>query len=328
MKKIKIAQIGTSAYSHGSQIFASLKKQSEIFDVVGFAFPENEIKKFPDRMWAFDGMREMTVDQILSDPEIEAVSIETEEIYLTKYALAAAEHKKHIHMEKPGGIDLDKFERVIETAKRNKTVFHTGYMYRYNPAVKELIKKCREGVLGEIVSIEAQMNWCHPIIDRQWLKNFPGGIMFFLGGHLVDFVLQIMGMPDRVAPFNACTGKDGITSEDFGMAVLCYEKGNSIVKTAANEIGGRRFLVVSGTRGTAIIDPVEGGGSESALKAKMIETLTGASPEKNEWTTDEFDRYDSMLESFGKMVRGEIENPYSYEYELNLYKTLLKCCGK
>ncbi len=47
----------------------------------------------------FEGYQRMTVEEILNNPEIEAVAIETEEIYLTKYVQMAAEHGKHIHME-------------------------------------------------------------------------------------------------------------------------------------------------------------------------------------------------------------------------------------
>jgi hypothetical protein len=42
MRKIKIAQIGTSLYSHGSDIFKSLTKQKDVFEVIGYALPENE----------------------------------------------------------------------------------------------------------------------------------------------------------------------------------------------------------------------------------------------------------------------------------------------
>ena len=75
MKKIKIAQIGTSKNSHGNMIWHSLLKQDDIFEVVGYAFPENEREKFPKEATAFEGYREMTVDEILSDPEIEAVAV-------------------------------------------------------------------------------------------------------------------------------------------------------------------------------------------------------------------------------------------------------------
>ena len=42
MKKIKIAQIGTSDNSHGNNIWLSLVKQSDLFEIVGYALPENE----------------------------------------------------------------------------------------------------------------------------------------------------------------------------------------------------------------------------------------------------------------------------------------------
>jgi dipicolinate synthase subunit A len=34
----------------------------------------------------------------------------------------------------------------------------------------------------------------------------------------------------------------------------------------------------------------------------------------------------AMLEAFGSMVRGEIENPFGCDYELELFRTLKKCC--
>ena len=33
-----------------------------------------------------------------------------------------------------------------------------------------------------------------------------------------------------------------------------------------------------------------------------------------------------MMYNFAEMIRGK-ENPYSYDYELNLYKLILKACG-
>lgn len=180
MRKVKIAQIGTSTNSHGNDIFNTLKRNSDIFEIVGFAFPENERKKFPERMADFEGYKELTVEEILNDPEIEAVTVETEEIYLTKYAILAAQNKKHIHMEKPGGIDLSEFRKLISVVKENNIVFHIGYMYRYNPTLFKLIEDVKKGELGDIISVEAQMNCHHSAELREWLKTFNGGMMFFL----------------------------------------------------------------------------------------------------------------------------------------------------
>ena len=59
MRKIKIAQIGVSKNSHGRMIFESLVKQSDIFEIVGFALPEDEHEKFPELMHIFDGFKEI-----------------------------------------------------------------------------------------------------------------------------------------------------------------------------------------------------------------------------------------------------------------------------
>lgn len=329
MGKIKIAHIGTSTNSHGNDIFNTLKKLGDVFEIAGFVFLENEREKFPERMADFEGYEELTLEDVLNDPEIEAVMIETEEIYLTKYALLAAEHKKHIHMEKPGGLQLTDFEKLIDIVKKNNTVFHTGYMYRYNPYICELKNQIESGELGEIINVEAQMNCIHPKKVREWLGKFPGGMMFFLGCHLIDLILSIQGEPKNIIPLNKCSGVGGVTTEDFGMVVFEYENGNSFVKTSAVEIGGfeRRQLIVSGTKKTVEIKPLEWYVEPGKLvtSRSIYSSNDWHSASKKEQSLP-VDRYETMMRSFCKMVKGEKENPWSYDYELKLYRTILKAC--
>ena len=329
MKRIRIAQIGTSTNSHGNFIWNSLKKQRDIFEIAGFAFPENEREKYPERMKDFEGYAELTVDEILNNPEIEAVTVETEECYLTKYALMAAEHGKHIHMEKPGGTVLSDFERLIAVVKKNGTVFHTGYMYRYNPYVIELMDRIKNGELGDIVSVEAQMNCSHSAAQRRWLEAYKGGSLFFLGCHLIDLILQIKGRPERVIPLSKSTGIDGTKSEDFGMAVLEYNNGVCFAKVNSNEIGGfaRRQLVVAGTKGTVEIKPLEILVDDGQFTKKTEYTSLDWTDSGITSDSEVYDRYDSMIRAFAEMVSGERQNPYTYDYELELYQTVLKCCG-
>ncbi len=330
MRKIKVAQIGTSTNSHGNDIFNTLKRNSDIYEIVGYTLPENEREKFPNRMADFEGYKELTLDEILYNPEIEAVTVETEEIYLTKYATKAAEHKKHIHMEKPGGIVLADFEKLIETVKNNKTVFHTGYMYRYNFYVMELMDKIKKGELGDIISVEAQMNCIHPKEVRQWLEIFPGGMMFFLGCHLIDLIYAIQGPPKNIIPLHKCSSIDGVTAEDFGMVVFEYENGISFAKTSAVEIGGfeRRQLVVSGTKKTVELRPLEWYvEDEKLVTERYVRDSSDWKHSTEKETSPVRNRYDTMMGSFAQMVCGEKENPWSYDYELALYKSVLKACG-
>ncbi len=332
MKKIRIAQIGVSGNSHGGDIFQALT-QNDRFEIAGYALPEGEREKFPDRMPVFANYPEMRVEEILNDPTIEAVSIETEEIYLTKYALLAAQHHKHIHMEKPGGTDLAAFTQLIETVKQHQTVFHVGYMYRYNPVIRDLLQQIREGEFGEILSVEAQMSAWHADPVRAWMKTFPGGMMFFLGCHLVDLLLQIQGEPDRIFAFNKRSQVHGISAQDSCTAVFEYARGVSFLKTSDVEKGGflRRQLVVTGTKKTIEIKPLEYYRADCPYPKMVTDARTCDS---EAWAADGervtspiFDRYAPMMDAFGKMAAGEMQNPYTYDYEFLLYKTILQCCG-
>ena len=329
MRKIRIAQIGCNKNSHAAQIFTSLKEQPELFEIVGYTLPEDERITAGDRLHIFEGYREMTPEEILNDKSIEAVAVETEELRLTKYAQMAVAHGKHVHMEKPGGIDPAAFERLIDEVRAQGKVFHVGYMYRYNPAIMALMSAIKNGELGEILSVEAQMNCHHPKQLREWLGLHPGGMMFYLGCHLVDLILQIQGPPDAILPMNRITGVEGVASEDYGMAIFQYPKGVSFAKASAFEYGGylRRQLVVTGTRATVELKPIEYG----TQREMYTDLIVSREHDWHKWgerhTVGPFNRYDAMMSAFAAMVRGERENPYTPDYEAELYRTLMQCCG-
>ena len=93
-------------------------------------------------------------------------------------------------------------------------------MYRYNPYLSDAIKRAKDGELGKIISVEAQMNCYHQEPLRSWLGNYPGGMTFFLGCHLVDLIVAIMGEPTRIVPLNKCTGLTGDRENDYGFAAF------------------------------------------------------------------------------------------------------------
>lgn len=323
MRKIKVAQIGLSQFSHGRQIFSSMKKQNDLFELVGYALPDDPNSP------CLEGIPELTLEQILNNPEIEAVTVETLEVLQTKYALMAAEANKHVHMEKPGGCDHELYKKLIETMRKNGKVFHTGYMYRYNPYVMELMERIQKGDLGEIFSIDAQMNCRHSVENRQWMETLPGGMMWFLGCHMVDLIYRIQGEPQKITALNRPTFIDGVTGQDFAMAVMEYPNGVSFAKACDEEIGGyaRRQLVVHGSKGTVEIRPLEMG-PEKAMYVGKTEYFADSWQDKGVYSQSElFDRYDTMMASFAAMVRGDKVNPYTLDYELGLHKVLCQCAG-
>ncbi|MBE6612974.1 MAG: Gfo/Idh/MocA family oxidoreductase [Ruminococcaceae bacterium] len=336
MRKIAIAQIGVG-HDHAGALPPAFCALPERFTCVGYALPEGEAEKYPEKLGMFRGLREMTVEEILADPTIDAVAVETSEVHLTKYALLAAKAGKHIHMDKPGGANLPEFEELVDTVKKNGVILHLGYMYRYNPLIAPLMERIKSGEFGEIFNVEAQMNGISPPTreKRLWLDTIPGGMMFFLGCHMVDLVIEILGVPERIIPHNICTGIDGVRANDYGFAVFEYPnskpRAQAFVKTCAQEFGGfaRRQLVICGTKGTVEVKPLEMhvGSTGSQITEAVITTNPTWNDRGLTEKSEPYDRYSTMMDTFARMCLGEIGNPHSPEHELAVYKAVLQAAG-
>lgn len=336
MRKIRIAQIGINRYSHGPELFSTLKSHPELFDLVGYALVEDERETCAVNLEKYyAGYPELSLQEILEDPTIEAVTVETDENHLLKYARMAAEHGKHIHMEKPGSQSIEDFEALIETMRKTGKVFHMGYMFRYHPLIADAIQRVKSGELGHIYSVEAHMSRYDDRKCREWLGTFKGGMMFYLGSNLIDVVLQLQGMPDRVIPLNTKTELDGVGTEDFGFAVLQYPSATSFVRASGVELGGnlRRQIVICGEKKTLEIRPIEipypTPTWQSMYYSESDETFLNENRRtvREHRVSEPFQRYFAMISAFAAMVRGEKENPYTLDYELALFRTIMKCCG-
>lgn len=331
MKPVKIIQIGVG-HDHAPATFDSLKRHSECFELVGWVpVPGEEEQAEKLRVSSvYSDVPCLALEDALAIPGLEAAAIETVDRDLTQYALAAAEKGLAVHMDKPGGVSQDDFTRLCSVIRGGSNVLQLGYMYRYNKDINAAIAKAKSGELGTVYSVECHMDCEHPASKRQWLADYPGGMMHFLGCHLIDLIVQVMGIPDEVIPYNQPIGTDGVTGDDFGFALLKYPSGVSFAHTTAVEPGGfmRRQMVICGTKGTIELRPLEEYTSAGQVTRGRICTAgNGWGTDGTRFTGEPTHRYDPMMLDFAAMVRGESVNPFTLDYELALHEVLLRACG-
>ncbi len=328
MRKIRLGHVG-SLHDHSVPKLECVLRFSEIFDVVGWV-PETAERAEQLRAVApYCRVPVMSRERLLA-AGVDAVLVEGFELELAEEAAFWLSHGVHVHVDKPAGGNIESLERALRLAKRNRLVFQMAYMYRYNPGFLDCRELIRQGKLGEIYEVDAIMNTGHPPEKREWLEQLPGGILFFLGCHMLDLVLQIQGMPDRVTPYLRSTGFDGVKSVDHAAVVLEYPKGISLVRATSTEINGygRRQLVVCGSEGTYEIKPLESSTRAYFTARADAKTFADCARERILRVLLPHERYDSMMMDFAAFVRGEKENPYTYGYELALQRLLLYCCGQ
>lgn len=327
MKKIKVGQIGIG-HNHGESKMKAVRKFPELFEVIGYA-EENEcwIEKRGDRK-GYEGLPRLSVEEIIEKSD--AVLIESDVWDLTKYAKKCVDAGKHIHMDKPASGTLEEYKEVLDIAKEKGLVVQLGYMYRYNPAVLACFEKIRNGELGEIHSIHAEMSTLHPKDARKWMTNFRGGGMYIFGSHLLDLIVYLLGEPKKITSFVSRTGLDGIDLEDNNLAVLEYDRALARVFVSSVEVNGfgRRQFMVGGERGTVNICPLERPitmmYSDLSIADKTYEDRKITIPFEDHTASG---RYDEMMQDFYAYMIGTKENPFTYEHDYLVQKVLNEIVG-
>ena len=327
MKKLKVGQIGIG-HNHGEAKMKTVRKFPELFEIVGYA-EENErwIEKRGTNK-GYEGLTRMSVEEIIAKSD--AILVESDVWDLTRYAQMCVDAGKHIHMDKPASGTLEEYKYLLDTAKEKNLVVQLGYMYRYNPAVLKCFEHVKNGDLGEIYSINAEMSTFHKPEYKKWLTNFGGGIMYILGSHLVDLIVYLLGEPKKISSFLKHTELDGIDFEDNNLAVLEYDKALARIFVSSVEVNGfgRRQFVVSGSKGTVNICPLE-----RPIKMTYSDTQMVDRPWENVCLDVPIEnvsgdcRYDDMMQDFYAYIMGTKQNPFTYEHDYLVQKVLSEIVG-
>ena len=324
---IKIGQIGIG-HNHGEAKMQAVRKFPELFQVVGFAEENEEWIKKRGNLECYKGLKRYSVDELIE--KCDALLIETDVWDLTEVAQKCVDAGKHLHIDKPGSGSLEEYKKMLDTAKEKNLVIQLGYMYRYNPAIQKTFELINEGKLGEIYSINAEMSTFHSPKYRKWLTNFGGGIMYILGCHLIDLIVYIMGKPQKVHALLKHSMLDGVDLADNNLAVLEYEKALARVFVSSVEVNGfgRRQFMVSGSKGTVNICPLERPltvtYSDTEIANTAYEDRKIILPFEDNTASG---RYDEMVKDFYAYIVGEKENPFTYEHEYNVQAVLDEVVG-
>lgn len=320
--KIRIGQIGV-AHAHASKL--SVYRASDDYEVVGVVEPDVKLRQRAESQTLYQGLPWMTREQLLNTPGLQAVLVETQVRDLLDNAEACVAAGKHVHIDKPAGESLPQFRKILDAAASQKLLVQMGYMYRYNPGIVMLRDFLKKGWLGEVFEVHTVMSKVVDPASRRDLAEYPGGIMFELGCHIIDLVVGVLGKPDRVSSFARHSGAIDDSLKDNMLAVFEYPKATATVKSSAVEVDGgdRRHFTVCGTEGTFHIQPLDNPSARFTLSEARGSYRKGY----QEMTFPKYVRYVDDAADMVRIIRGEKTTDFPYEHDLNVQTTLLQACG-
>lgn len=318
--RIKIGQIGTG-HAHADGKITSLRRSAD-FEVVGIVEPDASRRQAAAASITYQGLPWITEEQLLNTSGLRAVAVETEVKDLLTVAARCVSAGKHVHLDKPAGVSLPAYRRLIADASRQKLTVQMGYMFRYNPGFQFCFQAARDGWLGRIFSVDAVIGKTLGPAARLDLARNPGGSMFELGCHIIDAIITLLGPPARVTPHVRQSGQPPTTLDDNMLAVLDYPDATVTVRSALTDVAGeqRRQFVVCGDHGTVELRPLEPAAGRLALDQPRGNYQKG-------WQELKFPnlpRYDADLADLAAVIRGEKEFAYTPAHDLAVQETVLR----
>ncbi|MBI2941825.1 MAG: Gfo/Idh/MocA family oxidoreductase [Chloroflexi bacterium] len=325
--KLRIGQIGM-AHSHAADKVPFLRRHPDV-DYVGVFEPDDAIWDAFRTKPVYDGVRRLTEDEVLGDPTVEGVFVETMPIENLAWARRALLAGKHILVDKAPSPSLEVLRDVLALAEARGHHVQMGYQFRYAPAFQFVLDWATSGRLGRIFQVRASLPTSQRVYSRWYphASQVPGGTMYELGCHMIDLVVAILGRPDRVTPVLRADYREFSQPPfpDNTIAVLEYDGALAIVDSSVPHVNAAplRHFGVHGTRGSVVLEPME----PPRLRLCLDEPRAGYLAGWQEVSIADRPRFAGDVEDFVAVVKGERQPRYSFAHDLLAHETLLRACS-
>jgi phthalate 4,5-cis-dihydrodiol dehydrogenase len=134
--------------------------------------------------------------ELCADPAVEVVYIASPHQFHAPHAIMAAEHGKHVILEKPMALTLADCDAIIAAVERNKAQLIVGHTHAFDPAVRAMrgmIARGELGRLGMINSFNYTSYLYRPRRPEELDTSKGGGILFNQVPHQIDTVRLLGG---------------------------------------------------------------------------------------------------------------------------------------
>ncbi len=126
-------------------------------------------------------------EDLLADPEVEAVYIPLPNHLHVEWTLKAIEAGKHVLTEKPVAMQASEFDRLIEARDRSGLLVAEAYMIVHHPQWQRARELVQGGAIGKLVHVDAAFSY--DLRDMTNIRNRPEAG----GGSLPDIGVYTFG---------------------------------------------------------------------------------------------------------------------------------------
>lgn len=196
------------------------------------AKPENQENAMRDQMEFaklfkkhYGGSLYDSYQNLLIDPDVEAVYIPLPPGLHYHWAKQALEHGKHVLLEKPFTVNASQTYELIAEASRRNLAVHENYMFTFHNQISYVRDALASGKVGDVRLIRIDFGFpFRGVNDFRYSKELGGGALLDCGGYTLKLASLLLGPSAKVATSRLCAGRN-IEVDLYGNATLENDNG-------------------------------------------------------------------------------------------------------
>ena len=139
---------------------------------------------------------------LLSDPDIDAVAVNTPPRFHAPIVLDALNAGKHVLCEKPLAETLEDCYKIREVQQGTGLTVLPAHNYAFTPSLVEMIKHMRTGVIGEISSVDVAFENLLKSYRSQtdFRETMEDGVLVDVLPHILSVLYPLVGHIKEIGP--------------------------------------------------------------------------------------------------------------------------------
>jgi D-xylose 1-dehydrogenase (NADP+, D-xylono-1,5-lactone-forming) len=140
-------------------------------------------------------------EELLRDPEIEAVYIPLPNHLHRPWSIAALQAGKHVLCEKPIALNATEARQMQQAAQETGRYLLEGFAYRFGPIIRKAMEIVHQGTLGELQMLHSSLNFALPQDpqDVRLQADIGGGALYDVGCYALNVQRMLAGREPRSA---------------------------------------------------------------------------------------------------------------------------------
>ena len=316
MRKINWGVLGTANIARGQTIPGMQQAENCALHAVAGRDPQ-KAESFRER-FGFERAC-VSYDELLSDPQVEAVYIPLPNTMHYEWTKKALEQGKHVLCEKPLTPTAKEAEDLFRIAKEHHVFLMEAYPCFHSPFVAAIKNELEQGTVGELLYIESQFTISgFDLSNIRMRKETNGGSIYDLGCYTAGMIQWLTGKEPDDVKASAVFSEQGI--DLLTSAVFSYKCGmkalmncGMVLKTGARKRIDRLFI--DGTEGSILTEAPFNGCGDMAYRISK----EGRTEEK---TVSVPNNYKLEVEQLGRCILNGETPRVSEEFSIGNLRTI------